>query len=130
MQTTKQAERDAKKLYRACLVNGSLDEARVRDVVQRVLAAGGGSRLGVLSRWLRLVRLDRAKRLADVESAVPLPADARAAIEAALARVLGTDLATSFADNPALIGGVRVKVGSDVYDGSIQGHLAALESRF
>ena len=130
MQTRKQAERDAKKLYRACLVNGSLDEARVRGVVQRVLAAGGGSRLGVLSRWLRLVRLDRAKRLADVESAVPLPADARAAIEAALARVLGTDLATSFADNPALIGGVRVKVGSDVYDGSIQGHLAALESRF
>ena len=130
MQTTKQAERDAKKLFRACLVNGSLDEARVRGVVQLVLAAGGGGRLGVLSRWLRLVRLDRAKRLADVESAVPLPADARAAIEAALARVLGTDLATSFADNPALIGGVRVKVGSDVYDGSIQGHLAALESRF
>jgi F-type H+-transporting ATPase subunit delta len=130
MQTRKQAERDAKKLYRACLVNGSLDEARVRGVVQRVLAAGGGGRLGVLSRWLRLVRLDRAKRLADVESAVPLPADARAAIEAALARVLGPDLATSFADNPALIGGVRVKVGSDVYDGSIQGHLAALESRF
>jgi len=130
MQTTKQAERDAKKLFRACLVNGSLDEARVRGVVQLVLAAGGGGRLGVLSRWLRLVRLDRAKRLADVESAVPLPADARAAIEAALARVLGADLATSFADNPALIGGVRVKVGSDVYDGSIQGHLAAIESRF
>jgi F-type H+-transporting ATPase subunit delta len=99
-------------------------------VVQLVLAGGGGGRLGVLSRWLRLVRLDRAKRLADVESAVPLPADARAAIEAALARVLGPDLATSFADNPALIGGVRVKVGSDVYDGSIQGHLAAIESRF
>jgi F-type H+-transporting ATPase subunit delta len=130
MQTRKQAERDAKKLYRACLVNGSLDEARVRGVVQLVLAGGGGGRLGVLSRWLRLVRLDRAKRLADVESAVPLPADARAAIEAALARVLGPDLATSFADNPALIGGVRVKVGSDVYDGSIQGHLAAIESRF
>ena len=130
MQTTKQAERDAKKLFRACLVNGSLDEARVRGVVQLVLAAGGGGRLGVLSRWLRLVRLDRAKRLADVESAVPLPADARAALEAALVRVLGADLATSFADDPALIGGVRVKVGSDVYDGSIQGHLAAIESRF
>ncbi len=106
-----------------------LDEARVR---RRGAAARRGppGTLAVLSRWLRLVRLDRAKRLADVESAVPLPTDVRARIEAALARVRSRQIATSFADNPALIGGVRVKVGSDVYDGSVQGHLAALESRF
>jgi F-type H+-transporting ATPase subunit delta len=130
MQTTKHAERDAQKLLRLCLVNGSLDEARVRQVVDRVIASGRSGRLGVLTRFLRLVRLDRARHRADVDSAVPLPADVRARIEAALVRVLGPDVATSFAENPALIGGVRITVGSDVYDGSVQGRLAALESRF
>jgi len=36
----------------------------------------------------------------------------------------------SFAHSPALIGGMRVKVGSDVYDGSVQARLATLEARF
>jgi F-type H+-transporting ATPase subunit delta len=130
MQTTKQMERDAKKLLRLCLVNGSLDEARVRQVVDRVIASGRSGGLGVLARFQRLVRLDRARHSADVDSAAPLPAEARAAIETAISRMLGPAVTTTFAENPALIGGVRVKVGSDVYDGSIRGHLAAIESRF
>ena len=129
MLTTKQAERDAKRLLRLCLVNGRLDEARVRQVVDRVIASGRPGGLSVLSRFQRLVRLDRARHSADVDSAAPLPADVRAAIEAAI-RTLGPDVTTTFTENPALIGGVRVKVGSDVYDGSIQGRLAALDSRF
>ncbi len=40
-----------------------------------------------------------------------------------------TDLETSFEQNAALIGGVRIKVGSDVYDGSVRARLAALEAR-
>jgi F0F1-type ATP synthase delta subunit len=39
-------------------------------------------------------------------------------------------LTTSFKENPALIAGMRIKVGSDVYDGSIQAHLAAIEESF
>ncbi len=34
MQTRKHAERDARELFRLCLVGGTLDEARVRQVVQ------------------------------------------------------------------------------------------------
>jgi F-type H+-transporting ATPase subunit delta len=130
MQTKKQAERDAKELFRLCLIDGSLDESRIRQVVQRVIAAGRSSGLNVLSRLQRLVRLDRSKRRAEVDSAVPLPADMRAGIEAALTRLYGPDVATSFAEDPTLIGGVRIKVGSDVYDGSVKGNLAALEARF
>ena len=131
MQTTKQAERDAKKLFRACLVDGSLDEARVRGVVQLVLAAGGGGRLGVLSRWLRLgaARSSEASRRSWKAPCRCRPTRGPQSKRRSRG-CWGRDLATSFADNPALIGGVRVKVGSDVYDGSIQGHLAALESRF
>jgi F-type H+-transporting ATPase subunit delta len=39
-------------------------------------------------------------------------------------------VSTSFAENPALIGGMRVRVGSDVYDGSVRTALLALEERF
>lgn len=130
MQTRKHAERDARELFRLCLVGGTLDEARVRQVVQLVIAAGRSGGLHVLSRFQRLVRLDVTRHHAEVDSAVPLPADVRAGIEAALSRLYGPDVATAFADDPALIAGVRIKVGSDVYDGSVKGNLAALESRF
>jgi F0F1-type ATP synthase delta subunit len=36
----------------------------------------------------------------------------------------------SYGSNPALLGGVRITVGSDVYDGSVKGRLTALEERF
>ena len=54
----------------------------------------------------------------------------RASIEADLARLYGRGIVTSFTENPTLLGGVRITVGSDVYDGSIQGRLTALEARF
>lgn len=130
MKTTRQAQREAKRLFRLCLVDGSLDESRVRGVVQRVIEAGRPGNLALLSRFQRLVRLDRARQSAEVESAVPLSADLRASIEAGLAHVYGRGLVISFADNPALIGGVRIKVGSDVYDGSVRAGLSALEARF
>jgi F-type H+-transporting ATPase subunit delta len=130
MQTRKHAERDARELFRLCLVGGTLDEARVRQVVQLVIAAGRSGGLHVLSRFQRLVRLDVTRHYAEVNSAAPLPADVRAGIEAALSRLYGPDVTTAFAEDPALIAGVRIKVGSDVYDGSVKGNLAALESRF
>jgi F-type H+-transporting ATPase subunit delta len=50
-----------------------------------------------------------------------------ATLQQGLTRVYGPGLNTSFIHRPALIGGMRIKVGSDVYDGSVQARLAALE---
>jgi F-type H+-transporting ATPase subunit delta len=36
----------------------------------------------------------------------------------------------SYAQNPALIGGLRIQVGSDVYDGSVQARLNDLRENF
>jgi F-type H+-transporting ATPase subunit delta len=47
-----------------------------------------------------------------------------------LEQAYGPALNFSFVENPALIGGIRITVGSDVYDGSVQGRLATLEQRF
>jgi F-type H+-transporting ATPase subunit delta len=130
MRSIKQARRDAKQLFRLCLANGLLDDGWVRRVVQRVSESKTRNRFNVLSEFLRLVKLDCTRHTATVESATPLPPGMQASIQAGLSRVYGPGLNTSFAHSPALIGGMRIKVGSDVYDGSVQARLAALEARF
>jgi F-type H+-transporting ATPase subunit delta len=122
--------RQARRLFRLCLVNGLLDEDRVRQVVQRVLRARPRGYLMLLSHFERLVRLDSANHTADVESAEPLPPELRAHVQTGVEAVYGPGIKTLFAQNPSLIGGMRIKVGSDVYDGSVQARLAALERRF
>ena len=128
MKIGKRAKREAKQLFRFCLVDGMLDENRVRQVVQRVVAAGHRDCPAILSHLRRLVRLDLARHTATIESATPLPAELQAAIEAGLTRRYGRGLSAAFAQRPALIGGMRIRVGCDVYDGSVQGRLAALEN--
>ena len=130
MKRTKQARRDAKQLFRLCLANGLLDEARVRQVVQRVGETRNRNRFNVLAQLRRLVQLDCTRHTAIVESATPLPPGMQVSVQAELSRMYGPGLNTSFVHSPALIGGMRVKVGSDVYDGSVQARLATLEARF
>jgi F-type H+-transporting ATPase subunit delta len=127
MRANRRARDDARHLFRFCLVNGMLDENRARYVVQRVIAAGRGDGPAILSHFRRLVKLDRARHTAIIETAAPLPADLHAAVEARLMRRYGPGLTAAFAHRPALIGGMRIQVGSDVYDASVRAGLAALE---
>jgi F-type H+-transporting ATPase subunit delta len=130
MKTPKQARRAAAQLFRLCQVNGLLDEARARQVLQKLVAAKPRGYLATLSYFRRLLRLDSARHTAQVQSAQPLAPDLQAGVQAGLARVYGAGLNVSFAANPALIGGMRIQVGSDVYDGSVEARLAALEQSF
>jgi F-type H+-transporting ATPase subunit delta len=130
MKTTRQTKREAKRLFRLCLVNGLVDEDRTRQVVQRMIESKRRGALASLSHLRRLVRLECARHTAEVESAVPVPSDLRASIEAGLARAYGPGISASFVHNPGLIGGIRIKVGSDVYDGSVRARLAGLEKNF
>jgi F-type H+-transporting ATPase subunit delta len=127
MKASKRTMREATQLFRSCLVDGMLDEGKVRNVVQQFAAARPRGYLEILSAFLRLVRLESVRHTAKIESAQPLPEDIQANVIKKLAAVYGTGLSTSFAQNPALIGGMRIQVGSDVYDGSVRGRLAALE---
>lgn len=130
MKTNRQARRDAKQLFRSCCVAGLLDEGAAREVVRRVLEEKPRGYLAILSHFQRLVKLDLQRRTATVESAVPLSPAMRESVQANLERVGGRGLNLSFAENPALIGGLRIKVGCDVYDGSIQTRLARLGESF
>jgi F-type H+-transporting ATPase subunit delta len=130
MKITKRAKREAQQLYRLCLVNGLLDENRVRQVVQRVIATDKRDCSPVLAHFLRLVKLDCAQHTATIESATPLPADLRTVVQTGLTHRYGPGLTTEFAERTELIGGMRIQVGCDVYDGSVRGGLEALEKSF
>ena len=130
MKINKRARLEAKQLLRVCLVNGVLDEGHVRLVVRRIVTAPHRDGAAILSHFRRLVKLDLSRQTATVESAAPLPADLQTAIKAGLMQRYGSGLTTAFAHRPALIGGMRIQVGSDVFDGSVRAALTALENSF
>lgn len=130
MNVSKSARREAKQLFTQCMVDGVLDENRVRAAVRKVAAARGRGYMSVLLYLQRLVKLELQRRAARVESPVPMPEHLQQQIVADLNRLYGRGLRISFAQNPDLIGGLRVKVGSDVYDGTIRARLEKLSLRF
>jgi F-type H+-transporting ATPase subunit delta len=130
MKISKQSRRDAKELFRSSIVNGVLDENRVRLVVSKVAEAKPRGFIGILTHFHRLVKLEVERRTAKVESAVPLSPEVQADVANKLGKIYGQGLNISFAQNPALLGGLRIKVGSDVYDGSVQARLENLVESF
>lgn len=130
MKISKQARRDAKGLFRAAISNGVMDPAKVRRVVQQVITLKPRGYIAILEHFKRLVKLEEDRRAARVESAVPLSPEQQALVSSNLARLHGQGLNISFQQNSNLIGGLRVKVGSDVYDSSVAARLERLEEAF
>ncbi|MGC8989305.1 MAG: F0F1 ATP synthase subunit delta [Verrucomicrobiia bacterium] len=128
MRVSRQARAAAKALFRSCLVDGRLDEGRVREAVAELVKLRPRGYYDILLHLHRLVRLEIERRTAQVEAARPLSDDQRAKVRAKLEAIYGPGLEFMFAENASLIGGLRVKVGSDVYDGTIAGALARLAS--
>jgi F-type H+-transporting ATPase subunit delta len=125
---SKQARRDAKTLFQTCKVAGVLDDNRVRQAVSAVIERKPRGFAGILHHLQRLVKLDLDRRNAVVESPTALTPALQESVRANLARKHGAGLNLTFTLNPALIGGLRIRVGSDVYDGSVQARLAGLEA--
>ena len=130
MKITKQARRNAKQLFRSTVVNGLMDEAKVRSAVQKVIQVKPRGYVAILEHFKRLVKLEQDRRAAKVESAVALSPEQQSGVSASLQKIYGSGLNLSFHVNPALVGGLRVRVGSDVYDGSVAARLQRLEESF
>jgi len=130
MKISKRERRQAKQLFLCCQVNGVLDEARVRQTGEILIARKPRGLLAILEHFKRLVALDLAKRSATVESAVTLSEPLKQAVRENLTRRYGPGLNIALRVNPNLLGGLRVQVGSDVYDGSVRVRLAHLQESF
>lgn len=130
MKISKLAQREARQLFQSCQVNGLLDEGRVRQAVALLVEKQPRGYVGILTRLGRLVKLDVQRRAAQVESALPLSGEMQAEVSGRITGKYGAGLAITFAQNPSLIGGLRIQVGSDLYDGTVKTRLEKLEESF
>ena len=129
MKISKDANRNSRQLFRACVdANGRLQDDRVRAVVNHLSQSKPRGYLAILTAFERLVRLDVLKRRAVVESATEITPDLRGQLQADLERKYGSDLDYEFHIKPELIGGLRVQVGSHVWDGSVKAKLETLRT--
>ena len=107
-----------------------MDAARVRRAVQLLIEKKPRGYHGILQHLQRLVKLDEASRSARVESAVALTEAQQQSVRESLVRLKGSEVTVEFAKNTGLIGGMRVKIGDDVFDGSVKTRLASLSESF
>ena len=83
--------------------------------------------IDVLKNYRRLLRLELEKRSATIVTASEIHPSIRSEIEANLRSKYGNDLATEFHVDPQLLGGMRIRVGSNVWDGSVRNRLERLQ---
>ena len=129
MKISREARRLARELFRLSLADGRLDANRVSAISERLIAEKPRSYLEVLKEFSRLVRLELERRHAIVESASPLDERSATNIANTLKQKFGDDITTEFRTSPDLLGGLRIKLGSDVWDGSISSRLATFSQQ-
>jgi F-type H+-transporting ATPase subunit delta len=130
MKISRHARQNAKKYLRAALrPDGSIDEGTVRELIHLLATEKPRDYLAILSRLYKLIELAVEERTVRVESATPL-ADEGASVFASLEQRYGPASRTSYVENPALLGGLRVRRGSNIWDGSLSARLERLQQSF
>ena len=129
MKINKEIRQLSRDLLRASFTDGQLDRGKIASLTQSLIAKKPRNYIKVLENYKRLLRLEIEKRHARIESATELNEKTREPIIANLRRKYGKDLSTEFVVNEKLIGGMRIRVGSDVWDGSVRERLQRLQQQ-
>jgi F-type H+-transporting ATPase subunit delta len=129
MQVKKEVRQIAREMLRASFTDGQLDRGRIASLVDSILTRKPRNFLKILEYYKRLLRLEIEKRHARIETATALEPEIASQVSRNLARRYGTDLSTEFVINPALLGGMRIRVGSDVWDSSVRNRLERLQQQ-
>ncbi|HLW35887.1 MAG TPA: F0F1 ATP synthase subunit delta [Chthoniobacterales bacterium] len=129
MKINKEIRQLSRGMLRASFTDAQLDNGKITALVQSLITKKPRRYIDVLQYYKRLLRLEIEKRHARIESAVKLDSQMSTQIVDRLNRKYGNDLTTEFSVNPALLGGMRVRVGSDVWDGTLQNRLERLQQQ-
>jgi F-type H+-transporting ATPase subunit delta len=127
MKINREIRRVSREMLRASFTDGQPDPGKIASLVQSISEKKPRHYIYILENYKRLVRLEVEKRRARIESTAELSSEVRSQIVASLQRKYGPDLTTEFMITPELLGGLRIRVGSDVWDGSVQDRLRRLE---
>jgi len=129
MKINKETRQLSRQLLRSSFSDGQLDRARVSQLVKSLIEHKPRNYIKVLDAYKRLLRLEVEKRSATIETATELAPDAAAQLTQNLKRKYGVDLTTQFVVVPELLGGMRIRVGSDVWDSSVRNRLQRLQQQ-
>ena len=127
MKLNKETRRLSRKMLQASFTDGQLDPVRIASLVDSVIREKPRNYISVLKNYKRLLRLEVEKRHATVETASEVDPAIRSEIVANLRSKYGDDVATEFHVDPQLLGGMRIRVGSNVWDGSVHNRLERLQ---
>jgi F-type H+-transporting ATPase subunit delta len=117
----------AKKVLTAARnADGSVDEEKIRDLVSTIVEYKPRNYLAILTYLTRLIELAIEESTVRVESATPL-ADKGASVFAELERRYGRAARTVYEENPKLLGGLKIRRGNNIWDGSLSGRLNRLQ---
>ena len=127
MKLNKEIRQLSRKMLQASFTDGQLDPGRITSLVDSVIAEKPRNYVDVLKNYKRLLRLEVEKRRATIETASEVDPAIRSDIIANLKTKYGNDLSPEFKVDPQLLGGMRIRVGSDVWDGSVRNRLERLQ---
>jgi len=130
MKINKEIRRLSREMVRASFTDGQLDRGKIAALVESLIAKRPRNYIGILQNYKRLLRLEIEKRHARIESASELSAETNSRILQNLKKKYGRDLTTEFVVDRELLAGMRVRVGSDVWDGSVRHRLESLRQQF
>ncbi len=129
MRINKEIRQLSREMLRASFTDGQLDRGKIASLVQSLITKRPRHFRDILQYYKRLLRLEVEKRHARIESATELAPEAAADIIVRLKKKYGEDLTSEFVVDPTLLGGVRVRVGSDVWDGTLRNRLERLQQQ-
>lgn len=128
MAADKQTKLLAKQLFKLSVVNGEVSADRVAGVLGWIEKTQPRHPLALLQLYHRHIANEVAKSRAVVEHAGQVGAATLASIEAAMTKKYARKVTAVAQPNAALLAGLRVRIGSDIYESSVAGQLAALSA--
>ncbi len=129
MQIPKDAKLKARELFESSLDDsGRPDSAKALSIADLVVKAAPRHSIQILREFARLIRLETAKHHVVIESATMLEQGTRDSILKTLQDRDGGAVTVEVKVDPALIGGARIRLGSEVWDATVLSRLLALNS--
>jgi F-type H+-transporting ATPase subunit b len=107
------------------LIGESLDDERHHELLQEILTGLSSGRIAVLEA-VPSVSLDGAA--VEVTSALPLTSEEQEAVRRDIVERAGNAASITFRADPSILGGLVIRIGDHVIDGSLAGQLQTMRT--
>ena len=110
------------------LLGGGRTSPVTSALVSFVVAAGRGRELpAIIDKLVERAAAERSEVVAEVRTSVPLDAEMRERLGAALSSATGKTVSVKAVVDPSVVGGVVARIGDTVFDGSVRHRLDQLK---